>query len=194
MSYIKSCSRFYSSLFFPLFQDPTYSTGRFGEIRELIVGMLDTYNYESVSRRYTAYMHFLKTECHQYWVLYWIMRLKWNFIFMCLYLYLCCQAQKSHMNLSPPPPPLNTVCNTSTEKSLYQWKEVKFWFFSSKNKVYWECCLCKILFLCHLKDPIHFFVCVWYICRIFIHFLYILCKFHQFGELWLGLGGCRRTK
>ncbi|XP_030829831.1 vacuolar protein sorting-associated protein 8 homolog [Strongylocentrotus purpuratus] len=30
-----------------IMQDPTYSTGRFGEIRELIVGMLDTYTYES---------------------------------------------------------------------------------------------------------------------------------------------------
>ncbi|XP_072180793.1 vacuolar protein sorting-associated protein 8 homolog [Diadema setosum] len=30
-----------------IMQDPTYSTGKFGEIRELIVGMLDTYNYES---------------------------------------------------------------------------------------------------------------------------------------------------
>ncbi|XP_064646589.1 vacuolar protein sorting-associated protein 8 homolog isoform X2 [Lineus longissimus] len=29
-----------------IMQDPTYSTGKFGEIRELILGMLETYNYE----------------------------------------------------------------------------------------------------------------------------------------------------
>ena len=29
-------------------KDPTYSTGKFGEIKELILGMLDTYNYEKV--------------------------------------------------------------------------------------------------------------------------------------------------
>lgn len=30
-----------------IMQDPTYSTGKFGEIKELILGMLDTYSYES---------------------------------------------------------------------------------------------------------------------------------------------------
>ncbi|RMX42196.1 hypothetical protein pdam_00017314 [Pocillopora damicornis] len=30
-----------------IMQDPTYSTGKFGEIKELILGMLDTYTYES---------------------------------------------------------------------------------------------------------------------------------------------------
>lgn len=34
------------------FQDPAYSTGKFGEVRELILGMLETYNYEQVN--YTA--------------------------------------------------------------------------------------------------------------------------------------------
>ncbi|XP_074642624.1 vacuolar protein sorting-associated protein 8 homolog [Tubulanus polymorphus] len=29
-----------------IIQDPTYSSGKFGDIRELILGMLDTYNYE----------------------------------------------------------------------------------------------------------------------------------------------------
>jgi hypothetical protein len=27
-------------------QDPAYNTGKFGEVRELILGMLETYNYE----------------------------------------------------------------------------------------------------------------------------------------------------
>ena len=31
-----------------LFQDPSYNSGKFGEIKELILGMLDTYNYEKV--------------------------------------------------------------------------------------------------------------------------------------------------
>lgn len=31
------------------FQDPAYSTGKFGEVRELILGMLETYNYEQVN-------------------------------------------------------------------------------------------------------------------------------------------------
>ncbi|XP_044183572.1 vacuolar protein sorting-associated protein 8 homolog isoform X3 [Acropora millepora] len=30
-----------------IMQDPTYNTGKFGEIKELILGMLDTYSYES---------------------------------------------------------------------------------------------------------------------------------------------------
>ena len=30
-------------------QDPAYSTGKFGEVRELILGMLETYNYEQVN-------------------------------------------------------------------------------------------------------------------------------------------------
>jgi len=34
-----------------ILQDPAYSSGRFGEIRELILGMLDTYNYEQVGYR-----------------------------------------------------------------------------------------------------------------------------------------------
>lgn len=29
-----------------IMQDPAYSTGKFGEVRELILGMLETYNYE----------------------------------------------------------------------------------------------------------------------------------------------------
>ena len=29
-----------------ILQDPAYNTGKFGEIRELILGMLETYNYE----------------------------------------------------------------------------------------------------------------------------------------------------
>ena len=33
-------------------QDSAYSSGRFGEIRELVLGMLDTYNYEKVSFRF----------------------------------------------------------------------------------------------------------------------------------------------
>ena len=36
-------------MFFPS-KDPTYNTGKFGEIKELLLGMLDTYTYESVSR------------------------------------------------------------------------------------------------------------------------------------------------
>ena len=31
-----------------IMQDPAYNTGKFGEIRELILGMLETYNYEQV--------------------------------------------------------------------------------------------------------------------------------------------------
>ena len=33
-------------------QDPTYNSGKFGEIRELIMGMLDTYSYEEVTISY----------------------------------------------------------------------------------------------------------------------------------------------
>ena len=29
-------------------QDPAYNTGKFGEIKELIIGMLENYNYEEV--------------------------------------------------------------------------------------------------------------------------------------------------
>ncbi|XP_022112058.1 vacuolar protein sorting-associated protein 8 homolog isoform X1 [Acanthaster planci] len=36
-----------------IMQDPTYSTGKFGEIKELILGMLDTYNYEKTLLRTT---------------------------------------------------------------------------------------------------------------------------------------------
>jgi hypothetical protein len=32
-----------------MFQDPAYNTGKFGEIKELIIGMLENYNYEEVS-------------------------------------------------------------------------------------------------------------------------------------------------
>lgn len=35
------------------FQDPAYNTGKFGEVRELILGMLETYNYEQVTLLYT---------------------------------------------------------------------------------------------------------------------------------------------
>lgn len=34
-------------------QDPTYKSGKFGEIKELILGMLDTYNYELTLLRTT---------------------------------------------------------------------------------------------------------------------------------------------
>ena len=34
---------------FMFLQDPAYSTGKFGEVRELILGMLETYNYEQVN-------------------------------------------------------------------------------------------------------------------------------------------------
>jgi len=30
-------------------QDPAYNTGKFGEIKDLIIGMLENYNYEEVS-------------------------------------------------------------------------------------------------------------------------------------------------
>ena len=33
-----------------LFQDPAYKTGKFGDIKDLLLGLLDTYNYEQVSR------------------------------------------------------------------------------------------------------------------------------------------------
>ena len=29
-----------------IMSDPAYSTGKFGEIKQLVLGMLDTYNYE----------------------------------------------------------------------------------------------------------------------------------------------------
>ena len=29
-------------------KDPAYNTGKFGEVKELVLGMLDTYNYEKV--------------------------------------------------------------------------------------------------------------------------------------------------
>lgn len=32
-----------------LSQDPAYNTGKFGEIKELIIGMLENYNYEEVT-------------------------------------------------------------------------------------------------------------------------------------------------
>ena len=38
MDYFLDCTLF--------LQDPAYNTGKFGEIRELILGMLETYNYE----------------------------------------------------------------------------------------------------------------------------------------------------
>ena len=31
-----------------IMQDPAYNTGKFGEVKELIIGMLDNYNYEEV--------------------------------------------------------------------------------------------------------------------------------------------------
>lgn len=36
-----------------IMQDPTYKSGKFGEIKELILGMLDTYNYELTLLRTT---------------------------------------------------------------------------------------------------------------------------------------------
>ena len=32
-----------------ILQDPAYNTGKFGEIKELIIGMLENYNYEEVT-------------------------------------------------------------------------------------------------------------------------------------------------
>ena len=43
-------------------QDPTYSAGKFGEIKELILGMLDTYSYESVSKLWVVNLKFLALE------------------------------------------------------------------------------------------------------------------------------------
>ena len=34
-----------------MLQDPAYSTGKFGEMKELLLGMLDTYNYEKVQEK-----------------------------------------------------------------------------------------------------------------------------------------------
>ena len=37
-------------------QDPAYSTGKFGEVRELILGMLETYNYEQVLKYESSFL------------------------------------------------------------------------------------------------------------------------------------------
>lgn len=39
-------------------QDPVYGKGKLGEIQGLVLGMLDTFNYEQVSR-----MHFCSLRC-----------------------------------------------------------------------------------------------------------------------------------
>lgn len=31
-------------------KDPAYNTGKFGEVKEMVLGMLETYNYEQVSQ------------------------------------------------------------------------------------------------------------------------------------------------
>ena len=36
------------NIFVILFQDPAYNVGKFGEMKELLLGMLDTYTYEKV--------------------------------------------------------------------------------------------------------------------------------------------------
>ena len=41
-------------------QDPAYNTGKFGEVKELIIGMLDNYNYEEVIH----FKHLLLKKVH----------------------------------------------------------------------------------------------------------------------------------
>ena len=49
-------------------QDPAYSTGKFGEVRELILGMLETYNYEQVNMNpgFIPFRLFNVVDCHLY--------------------------------------------------------------------------------------------------------------------------------
>ncbi|XP_028409020.1 vacuolar protein sorting-associated protein 8 homolog [Dendronephthya gigantea] len=46
-----------------IMQDPTYNSGKFGEIRELIMGMLDTYSYEETLL--TTTNHLLASDLHR---------------------------------------------------------------------------------------------------------------------------------
>ncbi|XP_046860227.1 vacuolar protein sorting-associated protein 8 homolog [Xenia sp. Carnegie-2017] len=46
-----------------ILQDPTYNSGKFGEIRELIMGMLDTYSYEETLL--TTTNHLLASDLHR---------------------------------------------------------------------------------------------------------------------------------
>lgn len=39
---------FLHKIFVVAFQDPAYNVGKFGEMKELLLGMLDTYTYEKV--------------------------------------------------------------------------------------------------------------------------------------------------
>ena len=57
ISCFNTITRMISYHFILLLQDPTYSTGKFGEIKELILGMIDTYSYESVSPSFKV-VHF----------------------------------------------------------------------------------------------------------------------------------------
>ena len=38
----------YYFVIYLFFKDPTYSSGKFGEVKDLLLGMLDTCNYEKV--------------------------------------------------------------------------------------------------------------------------------------------------
>ena len=48
-------------------KDPAYNTGKFGEVKELVLGMLDTYNYEKVYKTlYQLYHSAMLKFCRRY--------------------------------------------------------------------------------------------------------------------------------